>query len=223
MESDNQRTLFIFFDESGNLDFTPKGTDHFLLTALCTFNPSKIRDVFSKLAYELACEGSGQECFHATTDAQAVRDKVFVLIRALEEPLVLHVSIAKKRKVPPALRSTGPDFYNYMVSRALRHIAGSPHFVGVDKVVVVFSSIFTKKEDSAMVGAAKSEIKKAVTIPFWVYSHAAKAEINCQIADYCCWATYIKHERGEERSYVLIQGYLASEEHLFPDSGQDYY
>ncbi len=223
MEAYSPPTLFIYFDESGNLDFTSRGTDHFVLTAFCTLDPLAGQNAMMQLAHELACNGLGQECFHATSDTQDTRDKVFASITALQQPAVFHATIARKRKVPPSLRTTQVVFYNYMVSRALRHIVGSAQFKSVGKLVVVFSTIFVKKDDGAMVGAAKSELKKAVNIPYWVYSHATKSESNCQIADYCCWATYIKHERNEERSYRLIQKLLASEQHLFLESGIDYY
>ena len=32
-------TLFIFLDESGNLDFSPKGTAHFVLAAVTALQP----------------------------------------------------------------------------------------------------------------------------------------------------------------------------------------
>jgi len=33
------RTLFIFIDESGNFDFSPKGTKYFILSAVSTLKP----------------------------------------------------------------------------------------------------------------------------------------------------------------------------------------
>ena len=217
------RTLFIYFDESGNFDFSTRGSAHYILTAFCTFDPVASQNTLRSLAHELACDGLGQESFHAAEDKQHIRDQVFALLPLLQEPPRFHISIARKKKVPPALRESDLEFYNYLVSRALRHIIAGPQFADVEKLIVIFSKIFNKKSDGAMTGAAKSELKKILDIPYWVYSHAAASESNCQIADYCCWATFIKHERGEERSHRLLSSFLASEQHLFPENGVDYY
>lgn len=34
-----EKTLFVFVDESGNLDFSPSGTNHYVLAAVATTNP----------------------------------------------------------------------------------------------------------------------------------------------------------------------------------------
>lgn len=36
-------TLYLFIDESGNFDFTESGTDHFILTILCTSEPEVVQ------------------------------------------------------------------------------------------------------------------------------------------------------------------------------------
>lgn len=39
-----EKTLYLFIDESGNFDFSPKGTKYFVLTALATFDPLMKRE-----------------------------------------------------------------------------------------------------------------------------------------------------------------------------------
>lgn len=46
MNSENNKTLFIFVDESGNFDFSPKGTKFFVLSCLSTFKPAEERENF---------------------------------------------------------------------------------------------------------------------------------------------------------------------------------
>ncbi len=40
--------LYIFIDESGNFDFSPNGTQYFVLTSMCTLTPHINRDKFLK-------------------------------------------------------------------------------------------------------------------------------------------------------------------------------
>ncbi len=96
-------TLFIFLDESGNLDFSLKGTAVWSLTAFCTFDPVRGRETFWDLTYSLAHEGIQLEYFHATEDKQAIRDQVFSRIAALADDFEIHSVIAEKRKANPSL------------------------------------------------------------------------------------------------------------------------
>ena len=80
------KTLYIFFDESGNFYFSSTGTKYYILTALSTINPFAIGSPLLKLRYDLLPNysgGTGLEKnghFHASEDAQGVRDNVFSII-----------------------------------------------------------------------------------------------------------------------------------------------
>ena len=58
-------------------------------------------------------------------------------------------------------------------------------------------------------------LKYHTSVPFHIYFHATKSDLNCQIADYCGWAIGIKWERGELRSYDLIKHHIQSEFPIF--------
>lgn len=74
------KTLYLFVDESGNFDFSPKGTKFFVLSCLSTFYPVAEREKLLLLRYELLRDGFNQEYFHATEDRQEVRSKVFDIL-----------------------------------------------------------------------------------------------------------------------------------------------
>jgi predicted transcriptional regulator len=90
-------------------------------------------------------------------------------------------------------------------------------------MVCVFSSIFNKTKQEALVGDLKIEIQGSLKIPYWIYFNGAKHDINSQIADYCCWAISIKWTRDEQRPYNLIKNLIFSEEEIFGIDGKDYY
>ncbi len=58
---------------------------------------------------------------------------------------------------------------------------------------------------------------------FEIYFHQAKADINCQLADYCGWAVAIKWERNEMRSFGLIKDKVKSEYEIFKVGDKIYY
>ncbi|NQU77392.1 DUF3800 domain-containing protein, partial [Candidatus Falkowbacteria bacterium] len=99
----NEKILYLFVDESGNLDFSPKGTKYFTLSCLCTFSPVREREKLLGLRYHLLGEGADQEFFHATEDRQIVRNQVFDIIDSLVDDIGIYSVIVQKNKTNPAL------------------------------------------------------------------------------------------------------------------------
>ena len=98
-----QPTLYLFLDESGNFDFSPKGTKFFILTGLATFDPILKREELVRLRYKLLSEGIDEEFFHATEDKQSVRDEVFSFIASLGATYEIHSIAARKNRANPSL------------------------------------------------------------------------------------------------------------------------
>ena len=82
------RFLYVFLDEAGNLSFAPNGTRHFLLTSIAKERPFDIYKPLADLKYDLMEAGLEIEYFHASEDAQQVRDRVFQINSSL--PLAAH-------------------------------------------------------------------------------------------------------------------------------------
>jgi hypothetical protein len=195
------KPLYIFLDESGNLDFSTKGSRFWSLTALCTSEPAKGRNAFLSLHYELAALGSGVEYFHATEDKQAVRDRMFETILKLDDCCEVHAVLAEKCKAHPSLyrnyrvirgeKKAVPQeakFYDLVCRTLLKFILNRNAFKDASSFVIVLSSIFNKEKHAQIEGALKTALKELTSKPFYLYFRANKADINCQVADYCGWA-----------------------------------
>jgi Protein of unknown function (DUF3800) len=229
-------TLFLFLDESGNLDFSPNGTRYWSLTAFCTFHPSQKKEGFIDLLYSLADSGKGQSYLHATNDKQAVRDEVFTLIRGLEDGHEVHSVIAEKKKAGPslyrasAIRKGKPvvvkdesRFYEVVCKALLTYVFGCERFKHAKQVVIVLSSIFTHERHQDLRKALTKGLTGRTKIPFQIYFHENRCDINCQIADYCGWAIFRKWETGDSRSYDLIRGRIRNEFDIFQRGMNTYY
>jgi hypothetical protein len=59
-------SLFIFIDESGNFDFSDKGTDHFVMAFVATLSPLDSARALDELRYQLLAEGKDVTYFHAS-------------------------------------------------------------------------------------------------------------------------------------------------------------
>ena len=74
---------YIFIDESGNYDFSPTGTNNWVLTSLITEDVHPGLLELYDLKHELIDLVTDIEYFHAAEDRQVVRNKVFEIIRNL--------------------------------------------------------------------------------------------------------------------------------------------
>jgi hypothetical protein len=236
MGYEDRDTLFLFLDESGNLDFSPNGSRYWTLSAFCTFQPSQGKEAFLDLLYSLADSGIGQEYFHATEDKQIVRDHVFGLIGSLTDGHEVHSVIAEKRKANPSLyRSTvyrngkiidvkdQSPFYGAVCKTLLKFVFGCPRFKHAKKIVIVLSSLFTKDKNQFIRKILSLQLANTAHVPYLIYFHENKSDINCQIADYCGWAIARKWEKGDSRSYELIKGKIRNQFDLFARGNSTYY
>jgi len=73
-------SLYIFLDEGGDFNFSPKGSRHFTFTALSVWRPFTWEGELSELRYACLEKGIEAQYFHATEDSQAIRNLVFDII-----------------------------------------------------------------------------------------------------------------------------------------------
>lgn len=236
-----EKILYIFIDESGDFNFSSKGSKNFYLTAFATFHPAENRDRLLHLKYKLLASGIDQEYFHATEDKQVVRGKVFDFVESLNDQYAVHAVFARKNKAHPALYekfysrqgkrrkySTGAGIYTLCIRTLLRYIfRGKSYNYNIDKIVVVVASVsFGKKLNNKKI--INEEIKHFLKLeipnkPFQIYCHTMKSDINRQLADYCCWAFSLKYERGENRPYDIIKKQVKNEFDIFKRGTVEYY
>jgi len=244
MEDGNLKTLFLFVDESGNFDFSPKGTEYFVLTCVATTNPIYQREKFLSLKYKLLGEDIEQEYFHATEDKQKVRDVIFSLIEEMKD-FEVHSVVAQKNKTNWSLytkidaqekegergikftkKQVEEKFYTQLsetlicwVFRRYRDFQNTT----IDKIIIIFDILFNKTKQELVKKHLKGYFKQKFGIVPYIYFHQGKSDINCQMADYCGWAVFVKWERNEIRPYKIIQGKIKSEFNIFEQGEIIYY
>ena len=73
-------TLYVYVDEAGNFDSSPRGTRLFCMTCLVTRRPFSWQAPLLDLKYDCLEDGLDLEYFHASEDRQAVRDRFLASI-----------------------------------------------------------------------------------------------------------------------------------------------
>lgn len=215
---------YIFADEAGNLDFRPPsyGATRYFTLATVTLEDCAVGDALLDLRRELLWQGvplGGH--FHATEETQIVRDRVFALLA--EYDFRIGATIYDKAKTQPHLQADRERFYKTAWLTHLRHVA--PLVVEpADELLVIGASIGTKrqrKDFDDLLDDVVSQVSPSTTYKaaFW----SAGSDPCLQVADYCCWAIQRKWERGDPRSYVLIQDKVKTEHDFFQYGMKRYY
>lgn len=190
------KTLYVFVDESGNFDFSPKGTEYFVMSAVYTTSPEISARAMLALKYKLLGEGIDVASFHATNDFQIVRDQVFEEINNLDNVNAISI-YGEKSKFPDFLRE--PEallaFFGEKLITKIQKTMADEDF---DSITAIFDRSLTEKRLVILLKLIKPSMKyfgKDYLISF----HPISADPNSQIADYVSWSKFVSLERGEKR------------------------
>ena len=81
----------------------------------------------------------------------------------------------------------------------------------------------TKRKREFVTKSVKTYVKDRFNLVPYMYFHQSKSDINCQIADYCCWAMKKKWKDNELRPYEEIKDKVESEFNIFSRGQTTYY
>jgi len=207
-----ERATYLYFDEAGNFDFSPRGTAVFVMTCVVTKRPFTAHSALLEAKYDVLESGVDLEYFHATEDRQVVRNRIFNVVAAPGTQLTAYAVIVRKSRSLPATRAPHLIYqhtFEHLVRRAC------PESVGVgDHVVAITDHIPVQKNRRAFEKALKPYLKRHLPAgtTYDLFHHQSKADFNLQIADYLCWAIYRKWNSGDARSYELVRHLVRAED-----------
>ena len=213
-------TLYIFLDESGNLDFSHTGTEHYVLAAITSTNPLVSSQDLQRLKYVQLEDGIDTEYFHASEDKQITRDKVIKQLQTMSNTIKVHYIYAKKSKTHPTLQNSA-SFYGKLGTTLVKFVVGY-RSNGFDKVVIVFDKALQNKDRKTFLGEIKPALKK-LGKPYEIYFHRTLSDFNGQIADYFAWSKYVSLERNEQRPIQALSNVTMTEFDLFARGPKEWY
>lgn len=203
---------YLFVDEAGNFDFKPSGK-RYLVLASVALDDCAVGDALLALRREMVWDGIDfVGPFHAASDKQRVRDRVFGLLSAY--PMRVDATLFEKANVEPTRRDE-EHFYGLAwllhMQRIARDVAGSD-----DELMVVGASLGTRRRQEALAAVVRETVHETVGCAVVRVGYWPAASDPClQAADYFCWAIQRAWERGDGRSRVLIEHAIASEVDAF--------
>lgn len=206
------RFLYIFLDEAGNLDFSKNGSRYFVLGGITKERPFHAYRELTEFKYDQVERGTALEYFHASENAQAVRNGVFDIIQKNLGGVDVDAIIVEKQKVDATLRNE-EQFIPKVLGTLLREILKHYPLAELAEVIVFTDSLPVQRKRGAVEKGVK--VTLAAMLPkdvrYRVLHHTSKSNMDLQIADYCTWAIYRKWNGGDDRSFRRVQAAVRSE------------
>lgn len=214
---------FLFSDEAGDFTFNrgPNVSRYFIICTVTT-STLDLAEALTRLRHDMLRDALPVgDCFHATTDAQDVRDRVYATMAAHD--FRFQATVCEKSKAQPQVRVSKARFYQYPWFYHFKN-GIAPHLAADDRLVVTAASIGAKKERTTYTNALRDVVQQsAPAIPWVVDFRPALADPMLQVADYCAWAVQRRWERGDHRSLALIQDKMTYHYKLWQRGTVHYY
>jgi len=164
------------------------------------------------LKYNLVEQGTALEYFHASENAQAIRNRVFDIIQKNLGGAWIDAIIVEKKKVEAALRLE-EHFYPRVLATLLREILAQYPLAEFKEVVVFTDSLPVQRKRGAVEKGVKLTLSAMLpaNVRYRVLHHASKSNMDLQIADYCTWSIYRKWTTADARSFERIRAGVRKE------------
>lgn len=228
-------TVYIFVDEAGDMDFSPKGSQHYMFTFLVKTRPFNLHEYISNYRYTLLERNldllNGKrldiEAFHAHNDNKYIKNELFDIISTFNENSVKAYSyILEKPKVHPSKRKEDDKFYvdnlNLAIQQLLDKLKIAKNFI------IITDKLPIQKNKNKQIGALKKGIKEYIkknklNIRYDIFHHCSASSVNLQIVDYISWAIFRKYEQNQDLYYKKIEKYLISTDLMTKDRKVNHY
>jgi len=228
-------TIFIFVDEAGDMDFSAKGSKHYMFNFLIKTRPFNLHEYISNYRYSLLEKNldplGGKrldiEAFHASEDNKYIKDEIFNIIETFnEESVKAYTYILEKPKVAPSKRQEKDKFYIDNLNLAIQQLLD---ILQIDKnFIIITDRLPVHKNKNKQISALKKGIKeyiknKKLCIRYDIFHHCSASSVNLQIVDYISWAIFRKYEMHQDVFYKKIEKYLIRVDVMTKDREVNHY
>jgi hypothetical protein len=234
-QSNISDAIYIFVDESGDMDFSQKGSKYYMFNFLVKTRPFQLHEYIANYRYELiernldpfVKEVLDIEAFHACEDNKYIRQRMFETISTFaKEAVQVYSYILEKPKVHPDKRKEQSIFYvdnlMYAITQLLDKIKINQNFIIITDRLPILAN------KNVQIKALKKGIKQYLKtngkgIRYTIHHHCSASSSNLQIVDYIGWAINRKYEHSDPSYYEMIKQYLLEEEVMTKDRVEVHY
>lgn len=199
--------LYLYFDESGNLDFKASGTPYFIMTCAAARRPFFAGHLLGELRYILMEHGLDIEKFHACEDKDNVRSLVYSALSRTGGEYNVYSIFVDKAIVPEEFR-TADRIYSKVFELIFDEVYERESNEELKRVIAI--------TDRLPKDAAKRQVSKPLKrymkskfqskgVPYQLMHHDSASDLNLQAADYFCWAA--QRDLAQRKSWPMSKVY----------------
>lgn len=194
------RTLYLYFDESGNFDFRESGTPFFIMTCAVTTRPFNVGRMLTDLRFDLIEHGHAIEKFHACEDVRDVREAVYDILGALPDNYKVYSAYVEKSSVPEEYRTPDAIYskvFELLVDRVSERELGN----SVSHIIAITDDPPKDAKKRQVTRPLKKYMKshfQEAGIPYTLLHHMSCSDPNLQATDYFCWAAHRDLTQGKD-------------------------
>jgi len=204
--------LYVFVDESGDLGFTEKSTNYYIIASVETESLLKLSRIIKKVRKTLRKKKKNIPEFKFTDSDEVIRKRL--LKRAVEEELLFSAVILQKRMVYDYLRDKKDKLYNYLAGFIAESL--SDEYNHENEFTIVIDKFIMREEKRRefdeylkyrLLNSYQHTIKPKIKI-----IHGDSQEYpGLQVADFIAGAIFQHYERGKQEFYEIIKPKLRLE------------
>ena len=189
------KPIYVLIDESGNFDFSSKGSKHFVVSAFITPDPIECGHGMSRLTYEFLARGlSDQIPFHASENSQGTRLRVTESLCPTGHVCSIHSIYVEKHRVMTEMHD--PLTFYSLIGGSMGKYLVEEFSNEETNVVLLFDVLLPARQRSGFLKTIKHELNKLQT-RYTISFRPVKFDVNGQIADYYCWSVFRSLELGD--------------------------
>ncbi len=205
--------VYIFLDESGNLDFGPRGTKYFVLTAVSMKRPFVMNQALDDYKYDCIESGVDIDHFHCYNDSKRVRRIVFDLIMGDPDAIDIDCLVIEKSAIAAELQIAThfyPMMFGQVMNLAIQQIPQDIDSAG--EVVVISDTVPINKGRRAVEKSVQTVLASAFPkVQHRILHHQSRSHYGLQIADYCSWSIFRKWAVGDSSWFDQIEPLIRNE------------
>ncbi len=207
---------YIFLDESGDLGFSIKSSQWFILTVVLTNNHRKIEKCVKKIRHDLKKKYKKVGELHAYHSDAITKKRMLRLLSETEDLKILCV-ILNKRKVYIDLQKQKNYLYNYTANILLDRLYNKEILNPKDKIQIFIDQRETNKFlKKNFENYLKNNLIKLGNDCFEIKIKPSHTEKCLQAVDFISWAIFRKYEKNDYEYYEIIKNKVVEENLLFP-------
>lgn len=205
------KTLFLYFDESGNFDFGEKGTRYFIMTCIASKRPFNACHELMDVKYNCLESGIMIKKFHATEDTNATRKEVYSVLEKHVSRYSAYSLYVDKKSLGDGMRDPAM-LYSRVFEKIIEEVFSNETLDGIEKVVAMTDDIPTAAKKRQVEKPIKTALKARALeagVSFSLEHYPSESDFNLQIADYACWA-FKRYKDGHSWPYSKISEMFAA-------------